>query len=480
MMHRPPWLRRPGTPPPIVGVPPLIVALLATLAFGVGPISAEAQLPAGLGAETFDAAWSLVRDSHFDPEMRGLDWEAVRVELRPRAAAASGPEDLRTVLAEMLGRLGDSHFAVIPEASAEVFESATSASSASASEGGGDSEPGILLRWIDHQLVVAGIREGSPADREGVGTGWIVLAIAGTPVDSLVAQVRAGAPMGQEERHLALWVPMTARARLTGLEGSRVQLQLRDALDEELVLELEREPPAGVAVTFGDLPLARLQVDHRVVTFEDGRRIGVLRLSAWFPPALALVSAAMEELRELDGIVLDLRGNPGGLAAMAMGIGGHFVGDAASLGTLTTRDAVLRFPINPQRVAADGRRVEPFEGPLALVVDPLTASTSEVFAGGMQGLDRARVFGEPTAGQALPALVSGLPNGDRLLHAIADFTGPNGSRLEGRGVIPDVAAPPTRAALLAGRDPALDAAMDWLRSRDVGPGPPSPLLEIPH
>jgi len=461
-----------------LGMPPLIfalfrVALLATLAFGGGPVLLQAQLPPGLGTETFDAAWTLVRDNHYDPEMGGLDWEAVRAELRPRAAAASAPEDLRTILSEMLGQLGDSHFAVIPEASADAFESAPS-------HGGGDNEPGVLLRWIDGQLVVAGVREGSPADRDGVRTGWIVLAIAGTSVDSLAAKVRSGAPLGQEERHLALWMPMNARARLAGAEGSVVQLHLRDALDEGLTLELQREPPPGVAVTFGDLSIPRLEVDHRVVTFEDGRRIGVLRLSAWFPPALEQVSAAMDVLRDLDGIVLDLRGNPGGLAALAMGIGGHFVGETASLGTLTTRDAVLRFPVNPQRVAADGRRVEPFKGPLAVVVDPLTASTSEVFAGGMQALDRARIFGEPTAGQALPALVSGLPNGDRLLHAVADFTAPDGSRLEGRGVIPDVAAPLTRAALLAGHDPALDAAVEWLWTQGEPLGPSSPLPEIPR
>jgi len=446
---------------------------LVTLVLVSGPVLLQAQLTPGLGEETFDAAWTLVRDNHYDPEMGGLDWEAVRTELRPRAAMASDPAELRAVISEMLLRLGDSHFAIIPEESAEAFESTTS-------DGGGDSDPGLLLRWIDGQLVVAAVREGSPAEREGIRTGWTVAAIADMTVDSLAAQVRSGAPVGQEERHLALWMPMNARARLAGADASVIRIDLRDALDEEITLELEREPPPGVVLSFGDLPVPRLEVNQRVVTLEDGMRIGVLRLSAWFPPALEEVAAAMEVLRDMDGVVLDLRGNPGGLAAMAMGIGGHFVGEASSLGTLTTRDAVLRFPVNPQRVAADGRRVEPFAGPLALVVDPLTASTSEVFAGGLQALGRARVFGEPTAGQALPALVSSLPNGDRLLHAVADFAAPNGSRLEGLGVLPDVAAPPTRAALLAGRDPALDAAVDWLRTQHQRPGPSSPLPEIPR
>ena len=55
-----------------------------------------------------------------------------------------------------------------------------------------------------------------------------------------------------------------------------------------------------------------------------------------------------------------------------------------------------------------------------------------------------------------------LPGGDVLVHAIADFTGPGESRLEGTGVIPDVAAAPTRAALLSGRDNALAAALEWI------------------
>ncbi len=89
-------------------------------------------------------------------------------------------------------------------------------------------------------------------------------------------------------------------------------------------------------------------------------------------------------------------------------------------------------------------------------------STSEIFAGGMQKLGRARVFGETSAGQALPALSLRLPGGDVLVHAFASYTGPGGEPFEGRGVVPDETVPPTREALLAGSDPALDAAVRWI------------------
>ena len=53
--------------------------------------------------------------------------------------------------------------------------------------------------------------------------------------------------------------------------------------------------------------------------------------------------------------------------------------------------------------------------------------------------------------------------GDVLQYAIGDFTTAQGDRVEGHGVIPDVTVAPTRADLLAGRDPVLEAALDWIR-----------------
>lgn len=64
--------------------------------------------------ETFDAAWSIIDRQHFDPTFHGVDWPAVRDELRPRAGTATDREALRTVLREMLARLGQSHFVLVP------------------------------------------------------------------------------------------------------------------------------------------------------------------------------------------------------------------------------------------------------------------------------------------------------------------------------------------------------------------------------
>jgi carboxyl-terminal processing protease len=147
-----------------------------------------------------------------------------------------------------------------------------------------------------------------------------------------------------------------------------------------------------------------------------------------------------------------------------MGISGQFVTERKSLGVMKMRDSELKFMANPRVVSAAGERVQPYGGPLAILVDAMSGSASECFTGGMQSIGRARVFGQVSMGQALPALFDRLPNGDVLIHAYGDFVTASGLRLEGRGVIPDEIVPLRREDLLAGKDRTLDAALAWIDS----------------
>jgi carboxyl-terminal processing protease len=151
-----------------------------------------------------------------------------------------------------------------------------------------------------------------------------------------------------------------------------------------------------------------------------------------------------------------------------MGIAGHFIPERESLGVMKSRDNELKFTVNPRLVSAQGTRVETYAGPVAILVDGLSASASECFTGGMQSLGRVRVFGERSMGAALPSQFDRLPNGDVFIHATADFVTGDGTRLEGRGVIPDQVVPLRRADLLAGRDAALDAALRWIDTKAEG------------
>jgi carboxyl-terminal processing protease len=217
-------------------------------------------------------------------------------------------------------------------------------------------------------------------------------------------------------------------------------------------------------VVLGDLPPMMARVNTQSVETRGGRAVGVIGFNVWMTSVNDPIARAIDRFRVAKGIVIDLRGNPGGLAAMISGVAGHLFATPELLGRMKTRQSDLEFRANPRLVTPDGVRVEPYAGRVAVLVDELTASASECFAGALQSLGRARVFGRRTLGQALPASTRRLTNGDLLMYAVGDFVTATGRRLEGDGVRPDVEVPLSIASLRAGRDDTLEAALRWLDS----------------
>lgn len=433
------------------------VALAATLALML-PAAAAAQAPAlepGVAVASFDSAWTAIHRTHWDTTFNGVDWNGVRAELRPRAEAARTAPQLRAVITDMLGRLRQSHFYVIPgEVQQELAANG-------AGDGAGDGDAGFDVRLVEGRILVTQVDSGGPAWAAGVRPGWTVEAVGQTRADRVLAAL-AKLPADTDPRQRASQARGAVYAAQKGPAGSALAATFRDGQDRRVATSLTLRPSPGQPTRFLNLPEINVVAARRVVTLDDGTRVGVVRFNMWLPALAAELNEAVDALRDTDGIVVDLRGNPGGLGFMAAGVAGHFIDRADTLAREQRRGQQLLYVVNPRRVDTQNRPVRPFAGPVAVLTDALTASTSEFFAGGLQGLGRARVFGETSAGAALPALTRRLPSGDVLVHAIADFHGPGGKRFEGVGVVPDVAAPPTRAALLAGGDPALDAALRWI------------------
>jgi carboxyl-terminal processing protease len=421
----------------------VVVALTLSAEFVSG------QVPQA--SETFEAAWTIIRDTHFDKTMNGLNWEAVRAELKPRAAVATSSAELRGVIRDMLGRLALSHFALIPSGG-----DASTPGGMSADTSG---DPGLEVRLFGRELIVTNV------DREAaslVRPGWRITRIGSASVVDLLRVLPEGGPPGSNARLQGLEAWRIAQTHLRGPAGSKIDVTFENGEGAAVRLSLVRRPEQGNPVTVGNLPTMYVRVEKGKASTPSGATAGVIKFNVWMAAVDAQFQQAIDELRHADGIIVDLRGNPGGLAAMLMGISGHFVGERKSLGVMKTRESEFRFFVNPRLVSAAGERVEPFAGPLAILIDSMSGSASECFTGGMQSIGRARVFGQTSMGQALPALFDRLPNGDVLIHAYGDFVTADGTRLEGRGVIPDQPVPLRREDLLAGRDRTLEAALAWI------------------
>ncbi len=436
---------------------PCLAAALALAACVPRPARAPYDRAAGL--ESFDAAWRIVYESHFDTTFNGVDWPLLRDSLRPRAEAARDLPQLRGVILDMLERLGQSHFMLIPRERADTLDPARGEAVRGTT--------GLDVRLVEGQLLVTRVDAGGSADAAGVRPGWALVRLGRDTVPALLARLRDA--LGRDRLETVAWA--AAYRRLSPPLDGTVEAVFLDGADRPVRVTLASRPEASEPVRFGNLPTMFARFEHARLDLPGGGCAGLIRFNGWLVPLMRQLDAAVDAHRGCAGTVLDLRGNTGGMGAMIGGVAGHFLDRRDTLGLMRTRRTTLAFVANPRRVTADARPVRPLDGPLAVLVDEGSASASEVFAGGMQALRRARVFGRTSMGAVLGAAFDRLPDGDVLYHAFGEFTTPGGVRLEGRGVVPDDSVTATRADLLAGRDPALEAALRWIAARTTGAAP---------
>jgi carboxyl-terminal processing protease len=399
------------------------------------------------GLASFDEAWTTINDSFYDPSFGGLNWVGVRDELRPRVEHATAPAEARRAIVDMLARLKRSHFVLLSAAAGDTPSP------------GGEASIGIDLRVLENEVVITRVPEGSKAAKAGLAPGQILLAVDGQTAATWWRPVAPG--IDPRAAGLAVW--RRAEASLRGTPGSNASVRVRNAVGER-VAQVERTLETGDRVVLGDLPPFMARVSAAGSKTPGGRSVGVIGFNVWMTSVNDPLARAVDRFRTAKGIVFDLRGNPGGLASMVSGVAGHLFESRELLGSMKTRGSNLEFRANPRLVTPDGVRVTPYSGPVAVLVDELTASASECFAGGLQSLGRARVFGRQTLGQVLPATTRRLTNGDLLMYAVGDFVTATGGRLEGEGVRPDEVVPLSLPVLRAGRDATLEAALRWMDS----------------
>jgi carboxyl-terminal processing protease len=314
----------------------------------------------------------------------------------------------------------------------------------------GIGDPGLTIRLIEGRPTVTAVRPRSSAARRRILPGFIVTQVGGHPLSAASPGKRALRPV--EERFA---LRRSALHLLQGPIGTQVTLDFLDNDDRPGRAVLERDPPVGPIRQIGHLP--PLQPEARISEIGG---VGVIAFNVFLlDPLLPEIKRAVDRLRSagVKGMILDLRGNPGGLGAMAIPVASEFVARPTPLGSLQFRGFSQTFTAKPSL----GRT--PYDGPLVILTDEGTASASEILAGGLQEAGRARVVGDTTLGAVLPSIVEALPHGAVMQMVVADFKTPKGILIEGRGVQPDRLVVETRAALQAGRDPVMDAGLAVLK-----------------
>lgn len=412
--------------------------------------AAKAELPFDRGQylAAFEEVWQTVHDAHWDAGLIESVWQPAKSKYLPQMEQAQSREAAVDILKEMLRELKQSHFGIIP---AEVYLAAEQAEAK-----GGDGWSGLTLRAMEDQFVVTKVAADSPAAQAGVEVGWALQEVqpAGEEKPMKVADLHELADKMSKARGYRLDFARSLLSEIvtTGGIDQEMKFVFLDHQDQrrEVSLRLVRGP--GQAAKLGHLPLTYINFEYRKLPDQ----VGYIHFNAFLdaPRLIKEYEAALLDEHNSRGVVIDLRGNMGGLVFLAMGMSGWFVDQPHSLGKMQRKTNPLKLAINPRKPR--------FDKPVAILVDECSVSCAELFPGGLQELKLARVFGSRTAGQVIPSQVVKLPTGDGFQFAVAGLESESGFVWEGNGVQPDEPITLTRKLLQEDSDPVLTAALKWI------------------
>lgn len=407
----------------------ILLVTLATFA-GAAPAAISARdesLSKGDRLEVFEEVWETIDEKYHDPAFNGVNWKAVHDRYRPMAVAAKSEDDFYTVLKKMVGELHDAHTRFHTPRERREREQATAVST------------GISVYEVEGRVVVVSVEPDSEAARAGVESGMIVRTIDGKPVKERLeeAQARVGGSSSERAIRLRLY-----RQLIEGDPGTSVKLGL--------------EKPDGSAF---DVQVARRVVADlpRVTTRQLQSGYGYIKLNLWKSPVQKDFKKALESLKDAPGLILDLRGNPGGEAGVVVKIASYFFSNRVSFGQFISRTGK---PIN----LFTDRDELIYQGPVVVLVNESSGSGSELFTGVMQENGRAIVMGRQSCGCVLGiSRFKKMRGGGELAVSELKYVSPRGQKLEGTGVMPDKSVALTISDLQHHHDAALIEAENLLR-----------------
>ncbi|MBM4456565.1 MAG: S41 family peptidase [Chloroflexi bacterium] len=350
--------------------------------------------PSGLDTALFEEVWKLLQEQFYGelPESKEVTYNAIR---------------------GLVERLGDQNTAFVDPKQAALFNSDMQGqfegigAGVELAEGGG-----VRIRYLF---------AGQPAEKSGVQVGDVIIAVDGKDITKLNLT--------------------EAISLIRGPKDSRVVLTIRR----------EGQQPLDITVT-----RARIEIPTVTTKTLGEGKIAHIALSEFSSVAPARLADAMKEALAAKpaGLILDLRGNPGGLLDSAVRIGSYFVPEG-NIVIERTKDGKERI----------FRRQGSFllgKTPLVVLIDAGSASASEIVAGAIQDVGSGVLIGEKTFGKGSVQVPNNLSDGSQLRVTIARWFTPKNRGIHGTGLQPDIVVPLTKEDVAAKRDPQLDRAVEYL------------------
>ena len=353
-----------------------------------------------------------LKRSYYDPQFKGLDIEKLYAEAMQQVKTATSEQERRRALSNFLDAFDDSH---------TFFVGGTNV---------GLDDFGFSFRFYGERPFVSVVNSWAHADSAGLRRGDEILLFDGKPLT--------------RDNHIRV---------VTNFLGQHpiAELKLKVRAPDRSLSDLTLRADTAALRKLSGREFRKLYASALDSARNAGRHVqtGIQdKYFFWKVPSFDNVDVglgkAVDRAKDFETLILDLRGNPGGIIENLEKMVGYFIEKPIHVGTLQMRWDKEDFKAKPK-----GNR---FRGKMFILVDSETGSAAEVFARLMQIDRRAVVIGDRTAGAVMASMY--FPRAAASI-TVSEFVLYNGERLEKKGVVPDATVVPTAAQIARGEDPAL-------------------------
>jgi len=397
--------------------------------------------------EVLNIVWETMNTHYFDSTFGGKSWQKEYEYYKPIIASCEAEDSLYYYLNKLLFKLEVSHLGVVsPEEVNTVGDPQLFF----------DGTLGLDVRYLNNRAIVISVQENSSGKDAGIKQGFEIKGINNKTIIQITSERKSNPTPPFNERNLNSMITQDIIRELYGVPNEKVRIVYLDENNEEhnkeLVLMQQSVEKASLTP---DLPDIYARVNTRMINDETG----YIRFDVFHPIILDSIVNLIKQYNGTPGLIIDIRGNPGGDFDTRRTIAEQFVTTRTLFWRYFHRNEVREIFLEPVQ--------QPYKGEVVILIDELSGSSSEEFAGGMQAIKRATIIGKQTAGKVLTMEFVPLPDGAFLIYPNSQTRTAKNEILEGVGVIPDITVELTKETLLQGRDLQLQKAIEYVNSNNI-------------
>lgn len=365
--------------------------------------------PAEQADRIYQEAWRTVLEEYVDPKFNAQDWYRWKDHYQGKL---QDPDDAYVAVQTMLGSLDDQYTRFLKPR--DMQEQTISIDSKLYGIG-------IQIAMKNSELIVISTFEDTPAAKAGLLPMDVITHINGKEASGMTVEKAAD--------------------NIRGKEGTLVNLTIQ----------------RGKTTFTRDIPRAEIKIKS-VFTKETGdKNIGYIRLNSFISETVVSeMMSAIAKLEDRKALILDLRGNYGGLLSNAVDVADMFLNEGAIVQIVDRDHHQRNYTAQPGELISQ---------PLVILVDGGSASASEILSGALKDHHRATLIGTRTYGKGLVQKINPLSDGSGVNITISKYLTPRGTDINKKGIEPDIEVAYKHDDFFKGKDPQLDRAIAFLKKQ---------------